>query len=87
MASIRYTNEIPYGQLASDAGMHAGVAHQLLLVSHVEKRPVGDARLVSDSTGVSWPGVQMGIEVYDGDWAVYFVERTKDREYDCVIAS
>ena len=74
-----------YGELAADARVDAGVRHEALLICEVEKRAVGDARLLGAGAGVGRPCVEMGVEVDDGHWAVDLVERAEDGENDGVV--
>lgn len=55
-----------------------------------EERPVRDGRLLRDDArvaGVRVPGVEVRVEVDDGDGAVDLFEAAEDGEHDRVVAS
>lgn len=55
-----------------------------------EERAVGDGGLLRDDAGVprvGVPGVEVGVQVDDGDWAIDLLQAAQDGEHDAVVAS
>ena len=78
------------GQSGADAGVDVGVvAHQAFLCGVVEVCAVVDAGLFGRSAAedLGSPGVEVGVEVDDGDGAVGFVHAAQEREGDGVVTA
>ena len=78
------------GQGSADSGVDVGVvAHQTLLCGVVEVGSVVDAGLLGGCAAEDlWsPGVEVGVEVDYGDWAVGFVHAAEERECDGVVTA
>lgn len=67
--------------------MDVRVPHKALFASQTEERAVRDAGLFGIWTWVRAPGVQVSIEVDDGDRPVDFVQCAEDGQHDRVVAS
>lgn len=67
--------------------MDTGIGDETLLISNVKECAVGDAGLICHSTRVSSPSIKMGIKMNYRDRPIDFIERTKDRENNCVVTA
>ena len=78
------------GERRADAGVDVGVvAHEAFLCGVVEVGAVVDAGLFGGGAAEDFgsPGVQVGVEVDDCDWAVGFVHAAEERKGDGVVTT
>jgi hypothetical protein len=66
-----------HGELAPNTGMNTGVRYEPFTRCRPEESPMGDLGLVRPTSRIvkGGPGVEVSIEVNDGDGTIDFVER------------
>lgn len=67
--------------------MDTRVRHESLLLREIEERAVRDTGLLRGLARIRGPGVKVSIKVYNRDGPVDLVQRSQNRQYDCMIAA